>query len=117
MSTQALTTTDRLRDAAVVRATDPYPLGQILGIWASVALPMGFLWVVMPILVPRLSVHLGFLFLVLITFGLVWQEHSNDRPWLRTPTNPQDRPSIAQEAPLAHTAARLEASLWASVTP
>jgi membrane protease YdiL (CAAX protease family) len=86
-----------------------YTLTQMLGIWASVALPMGLIyWVVMPILIPRVDVSPGMLYLNLIVLGMVWQavvaylilrrevkpftwENIKDRVWLRTPTNPRTR--------------------------
>jgi len=84
-----------------------YTLWQILGIWASVALPMGFiLWVAMPIFLPRIDINPGFLYFILITLGLVWQgvvayiilrrevkpftwEYLKDRLWLHTPADPK----------------------------
>ncbi len=88
---------------------DQYPLWQILAIWASVALPMGLLyWVVMPILIPHLTVEPGFVYLVLITVVMIWQgvvafmllrrevkpftwEGLKERLWLYTPSNPKTR--------------------------
>lgn len=84
-----------------------YSLPKILGIWASVALPMGLIhWVIRPILIPRIHIEPGFLYLILITMGLVWEgivayiilrrevnpftwENIKDRVWLHTPTNPR----------------------------
>lgn len=84
-----------------------YTLWQILGIWASIALPMGLVhWVVSPILIPRVDTVPGFLYFILITMGLVWQgvvayiilrrevkpftwENLKGRLWLHTPTNPK----------------------------
>jgi membrane protease YdiL (CAAX protease family) len=84
-----------------------YIFWQILGIWALVALPMGLiLWVVMPILIPRVEMEPGFLYIILITSGLIWQgvlayiilrrevkpftwENIKDRLWLYTPSNPK----------------------------
>jgi len=86
-----------------------YSLMGILGIWASVALPMGLIyWVVMPILIPRVNMEPGFLYLILITLGVVWEgvvayiilrrevkpftwENLKDRLWLHTPSNPRTR--------------------------
>lgn len=86
---------------------EQYTLWQILGIWASVALPMGLIyWVIMPILTPRVNIVPGFLYLILITSGLVWQgvvayillrrevrpftwANIKYRLWLYTPTDPK----------------------------
>lgn len=87
--------------------SEQYNLWQILGIWASVSLPMGLiLWVVMPLLIPRVSIDPGILYFNLVTLGLVWQgvvayiilrrevkpftwENIKDRLWLHTPTDPK----------------------------
>jgi membrane protease YdiL (CAAX protease family) len=84
-----------------------YSPAKILGIWALVALPMGLIhWVVRPILIPRVHMEPGFLYLILITLGLVWEGvvaymilrrevkpftwvNLKDRVWLHTPTNPK----------------------------
>lgn len=84
-----------------------YSLMEILGIWAAVALPMGFiLWVAMPLIIPHTNIEPGFIYLVLITLGLVWQgivayvilrwevkpftwENVKQRLWLHTPTDPK----------------------------
>jgi membrane protease YdiL (CAAX protease family) len=89
------------------QATGQYTLGKILGIWASAALPMGLItWVVMPLLIPLVDMEPGFLSLILMTLGLVWQgvlayiilrrevkpftwENIKARLWLYTPTNPK----------------------------
>jgi len=86
-----------------------YTLWQILEIWGSVALPMGLIhWVVMPILIPRVNMEPGFMYLILVTLGLVWQgvvafmilrrevkpftwENLKHRLWLFTPSNPSTR--------------------------
>jgi membrane protease YdiL (CAAX protease family) len=86
---------------------EQYSLWQILGIWASAALPMGLIfWVIMPMLIPHLTIEPGFVYLVLITLGLIWQgvvayillrrevkpftwEGLKDRLWLYTPSNPR----------------------------
>ncbi len=89
-----------------------YSLMEIFGIWAAVALPMGFiLWVAMPLIIPHTNIEPGFIYLVLITLGLVWQgivayvilkrevkpftwENVKQRLWLHTPTDPKtDVPS------------------------
>lgn len=96
-----------VRANAAAEAGEQYSLGKILGIWASVAMPMGLiLWVLMPILIPRVDVHPGFLFLNLITLGLIWQgvvayiilrrevkpftwKNIKERLWLFAPTHPK----------------------------
>ena len=106
MSTQELTSTNNVQALSVTSEKGQYTLWQILGIWASVALPMGLIyWVVIPSLRPHLAVEPGFVFYVLITLGLVWQgvlayiilrrevkpftwENLKDRLWLHTPSNP-----------------------------
>lgn len=88
-----------------VEAGEQYSLAKILGIWAASALPMGLIvWVIMPVLIPRLAVEPGFMTLILIALGLVWQsvlayfilrqevkpftwENIKDRLWLYTPIN------------------------------
>jgi membrane protease YdiL (CAAX protease family) len=92
----------RTKQAAQV---EQYSLWQILGIWASAALPMGLIyWVIMPILISRVDVN-PFVYLILIVLGLVWQgvvaylllrrevrpftwDGVRDRLWLHTPSNP-----------------------------
>jgi len=106
MSTQELTSTNNLLELAMNSKKNQYTLWQILGIWASVALPMGFsYWVIMPMLLSRGNVN-PFTYLFLIVLGLVWQgivvyillrrevkpftwEGVKDRLWLYTPSNPK----------------------------
>ena len=106
-------TTDTLSQGAIQDGTDrtrtnqmeQYTLWQILGIWASAALPMGLImWVVVPLLIPHVDMEPGFLFFNLITLGLVWQgviaylilrrevrpftwANIKDRLWLHTPSD------------------------------
>ena len=105
MSTQTITSTNNLEKLSS-SVKDQYTLWQILGIWASVALPMGFnYWVIMPILLSHGSAN-PFTYLFLMISGLVWQgvlaylilkrevkpftrEKLKDRLWLHTPTNPK----------------------------
>ena len=57
-----------------MRQNEQYSLAKILGIWASAALPVGLImWVIVPLLIPHANMEPGFLFLILITLGLVWQ--------------------------------------------
>ena len=92
---------------AAVEVGEQYSLAKILGIWASVALPMGLIhWVVSPILIPRVNMFPGFLYFIMITLGLAWQGvvayiilrrevkpftwvNIKDRLWLHTPTDPK----------------------------
>jgi hypothetical protein len=88
MTTNALsqhTVEESLKGTKQADQVEQYNLWQILGIWASVALPMGLIfWVVMPILIPHLTVEPGFVFLVLITFVVLSQANSAFAPfgWL-----------------------------------
>ena len=83
-----------------------YTLWQILGIWASAALPMGLIyWVVIPILLSRGIVN-PFTFLFLMIAGLIWEgvlayillrrevkpftwQGVKDRVWLHKPSDPR----------------------------
>lgn len=54
--------------------TDQYTLGQIVGIWALVSLPMALLaWVVAPALVPISPLHPGITYWLLMIAGMGWQ--------------------------------------------
>ena len=54
--------------------SEQYSLAKILGIWAGVALPMGLLaWVIAPALIPRLPLHSGITYWLLIIVGMFWQ--------------------------------------------
>jgi hypothetical protein len=106
MTTQEITSIDNVQTVSDT-ATNQYTLLQILGIWAIVTLPMGLIyWVATPILIPRVDIEPGFLYLVLIALGLVWVgvvafvilkrevrpftwANIKDRVWLHTPTNPK----------------------------
>ncbi len=101
----ATLTESNLRANATTEIGEQYSLAKILGIWASIALPMGLIhWVVSPTLIPRVNMEPGFLYLILITLGLVWEgvvaymilrrevkpftwANIKDRVWLHTPTN------------------------------
>lgn len=74
MSTQEVTSTNNLKELSTTR-NDQYSVWQILGIWASVALPMALLaWVVYPALSQGLAaVDSGLLWMKLSLLGLVWQ--------------------------------------------
>jgi membrane protease YdiL (CAAX protease family) len=100
-------TESKLQANAAAEMGEQYSLAKIMGIWASIALPMGLIhWVVGPILIPRVHMEPGFLYLILITLGLVWEgvlaymilrrevkpftwANIKDRVWLHTPTNPK----------------------------
>ena len=89
-----------------------YSLGQILGIWALVALPMGLLaWVVAPAIIPYIPLPAGLTFWLLMIAGMVWEfvvslvivyrelgtlrwSAIRQRLWLQTPRDPAtDRPN------------------------
>ena len=54
--------------------SEQYSLAKILGIWAVVALPMGLLaWVIAPAVIPRLPLHSGITYWLLIIVGMFWQ--------------------------------------------
>jgi membrane protease YdiL (CAAX protease family) len=54
--------------------SEQYSLAKILGIWAVVALPMGLLaWVIAPTVIPRLPLHSGIAYWLLIIAGMMWQ--------------------------------------------
>lgn len=90
-------------------ADEQYSLTKILIIWAVVAAPMGFItWIAVPFLEPRLDVDPGFVFLIMITLGLIWQgvvsyiilrkevvpftwANLKERLWIETPTNPRTK--------------------------
>lgn len=51
-----------------------YSLAKILGIWASVTLPMALLaWVVAPWVIPRVRMEPGIVYWLLMICGLAWQ--------------------------------------------
>jgi uncharacterized protein len=106
MTAQEITTTNNLQVYSTNYEQGQYTLWQILGIWVSVALPMGLIfWVVIPILIPHLYMNPGILYYLLIVAGLVLQgvvayiilrrevkpftwEGLKDRLWLYTPSDP-----------------------------
>ena len=105
MNTSLIESTSRAATAA--RVEGQYSLTKILFIWAGAALPMGLIrWVAAPILIPRVDIEPGFLYLILINVTLVWQgvlayiilrqevkpftwEGLKERLWLYTPSNPR----------------------------
>jgi membrane protease YdiL (CAAX protease family) len=106
MSTQLITSANDSREFSMTKAESQYTLWQILGIWASAALPMGLIyWVIVPLLISRGNTY-PFAFLLLINAGLVWEgvlaylilrrevkpftwQGVKDRLWLYTPSNPK----------------------------
>ncbi len=111
MSTQEMTSTDKLQVLTVNLEKDQYSLWQILGIWALVALPMALLaWVVAPAIIPYSPLHPGFTYWLLIIAGTAWQfvvslvivyrelgtlrwSAIRQRTWLQTPLDPKtDQP-------------------------
>jgi len=72
MNTSLMETSSQVNAAAEMGGQ--YSLARSLGIGASVALPMGLIcWVVTLILIPRVDVKPRFLYLILVTLGLVWE--------------------------------------------
>ena len=109
MSTREITATSH---PETLSGTDQYSLGQILGIWAIVALPMALLsWVVAPLIIPYVPLHPGITFWLLIIIGMIWQfvvslvilyrelgtlrwSVLRRRTWLQTPRDPKtDQPN------------------------
>jgi membrane protease YdiL (CAAX protease family) len=87
--------------------SEQYSLAKILGIWAVVAFPMGLLaWVIAPAVIPRLPLHSGITYWLLIIVGMFWQfvialvilrrelgtlrwQVLRKRLWLNLPRDPQ----------------------------
>ena len=111
MSTQEITSTDKLHVLAMNHERDQYSLWQILGIWALVALPMALLaWVVAPAIIPYSPQHPGITYWLLMVAGMAWQfvvslvimyrelgtlrwSAIRQRTWLQTPRDPKtDQP-------------------------
>ena len=107
-------TSSMLEKSRVVTAqeTGQYTLGQILGIWALVALPMALLaWVVAPAIIPYSPLHPGITYWLLMIAGMAWQfvvslvivyrelgtlrwSAIRRRTWLQTPLDPRtDQPN------------------------
>jgi membrane protease YdiL (CAAX protease family) len=76
MSTQEITSTNKPQGLAKSSEKGQYTLGQILGIWALAALPMGILsWIVFPAVSPDFNsdpLGAGVTRIVLLTIGLIW---------------------------------------------
>lgn len=84
-----------------------YSVRKILGLWALVALPMlVFRFFLMPVLVPRVSIHPGILYWLFMIVGMIWQcvlsviilrrelgpltwEKLKQRLWLNHPVHPK----------------------------
>ena len=106
MSTQVITSENNLQERSTSYEHDQYTVWQILGIWASAALPMELIyWVVIPILLSREIVN-PFTFLFLMIAGLIWEgvlayillrrevkpftwQGVKDRVWLHNPSDPR----------------------------
>lgn len=75
MSTQELTSINKYQDLSINSEKGQYTLGQILGIWLAVAVPMGLLgWVAYPMTSTSLPpLDAGLLRIKLFTVGLIWQ--------------------------------------------
>ena len=107
-----MTSMNKLRKLSVDAMKDQYTLGQILGIWAIVALPMALLaWVVAPAIIPYSPLHPFITFWLLMILGMVWQfvvslvivyrelgtlrwSAIRQRTWLQAPRDPRtDQPN------------------------
>jgi hypothetical protein len=84
-----------------------YSIWQILGIWASAAIPMGLLaWIIFPAFVSRVNIEPAIFLWILMIAGLIWQmavsaillyrEHGTLRPsavrrrtWRQQPRSPK----------------------------
>jgi membrane protease YdiL (CAAX protease family) len=75
MSTQELTSANKLPQISVIEKKSQYTLLQILTIWLAAALPMTLLgWVAYPVISAGLSpLDAGLLRIKLLTVGLIWQ--------------------------------------------
>lgn len=112
MSTQTIASMDHLWENLTDYGQDQYTLWQILGIWASVALPMVLLaWVVAPAIIPHSPLHPGITYWLLMITGMAWQflvslaiiyrelgtlrwSAIRQRTWLHTPRDPKtDQPN------------------------
>ncbi|HSF79688.1 MAG TPA: CPBP family intramembrane glutamic endopeptidase [Anaerolineales bacterium] len=101
-----------LQTNIAVKMEEQYSLAKILGIWASVALPMALLaWVVAPAIIPYSPLHPGITYWLLMIAGMAWQflvslaimyrelgtlrwSAIRQRTWLQTPRDPEtDRPN------------------------
>jgi hypothetical protein len=101
--------------SALEQEKGQYTLGQILGIWALVSLPMALMiWVVLPAIIPYSPLHPGITYWLLIIVGMVWEfvvslvimyreigtlrwSAIRQRTWLQTPRYPgtdQPNPSL-----------------------
>lgn len=113
MSTLAVTSKKNLPELAVKSAENQYPLWQIVGIWALVAVPMALLaWVVAPAIIPFSPLHPGITYWLLMIAGMAWQfvvsavilyrelgtlrwSAVRQRTWLQTPREPgTDQPKL-----------------------
>ncbi len=75
MSTQELTSTNKLQKVSMDRKKGQYKLWQVLGIWLAGGAPMWLLgWVAYPVMSAGLPpVDAGLLRIKLLTGGLIWQ--------------------------------------------
>ena len=75
MSTQEITSTNKLQKVSINYKKDEYTLWQILGIWLAAGAPMWLLgWVAYPALSAGLPpVDAGLLRIKLLTVGLIWE--------------------------------------------
>lgn len=75
MSTQEITSRNKLQDLSISAGKGQYTLWKILGIWLAAGAPMWLLgWVAYPALSVGLSaIDAGLLRMKLLAFGLIWQ--------------------------------------------
>src|SRR5574342_568689 len=75
MSTQEITSSNKLQEFSMIREKKQYTLWQVLGIWLAGGAPMWLLgWVAYPALSDGLSpLDAGLLRYKLFTIGLAWQ--------------------------------------------
>lgn len=73
MSTQEITSTNKLQKLSTDTTKSQYTIWQVFGIWLAAAIPMGILgWVVAPML-SRGSTNPGMVREAALTIGLIWQ--------------------------------------------
>jgi len=74
MTTQEITSTNKLQMLLLSYEKDQYKFWQILGLWLAVSAPMGILaWVVFPVLKDRVSIPPSIFLWVLMIIGLMWE--------------------------------------------
>jgi len=65
---------NKLRHLSENADANQYSIRKIVGLWALVTFPMVFFrFVLLPLLVPVVSIHPGILFWLLMIVGMMWQ--------------------------------------------